>query len=417
VVPNIHTDIESLPSSITILDNVPLLRNPEYYEDAAEAYGLPNAKFSNSNEDRKAVLDYFKYGMTTTTTRKEETVSNKKIASPERKLGNDAVPSKNNKEKKVVKSQSVAKQKSNSAPLAAIKAGEKNERASKSNKNLDLPSSRSSSSPTNEYVVLLTCSDGFYDMWLNWLIFFEKLAIPNLPVHLFAEDEATYVKCQQLADEIIATADNNSSSSRYRADLTCLPWNFAFSQDTLSSSIGATTYGSRGYKTMMSHRPAIIKRELELGKSVIFSDVDVVWKKDPLPYLGAELKTTATAKAETEEVHVLAQDDENGGLCPGFMIYISCPPTISFVEQWRAELDGKNSRNQVVFNKLLERNPNFVAKALPLKLFVNGGLYSKEHKMTQEERELAVVVHNNYIAGYDEKLDRFKMDKKHKRLK
>ena len=28
--------------------------------------------------------------------------------------------------------------------------------------------------------------------------------------------------------------------------------------------------------------------------------------------------------------------------------------------------------------------------------------------MTEEERDLAVVVHNNYIAGYDEKLDRFK---------
>ena len=245
-------------------------------------------------------------------------------------------------------------------------------------------------------------------MWLNWLIFFEKLAIPNLPVHLFAEDEATYVKCQQLADEIdVDTKKNESSSlsSRYRADLTCLPWNFAFYQDTVSNSIGATTYGSRGYKTMMSHRPAIIQRELELGKSVIFSDVDVVWKKDPLPYLDAELKSTFENE---EEIHVLAQDYENGGLCPGFMIYFSCPSTISFVEQWRAELDGKNSRNQVVFNKLLEKNPNFVARALPLKLFVNGGLYSKEHKMTDEERELAVVVHNNYIAGYDEKLDRFK---------
>jgi len=281
------------------------------------------------------------------------------------------------------------------------------------------------SAPTkkNEYVVLLTCSDGFYDMWLNWLIFFERLAIPNLPVHLFAEDEATYVKCQQLAN---GSKSSTSISSKYRADLTCLPWNFAFSQETLSSSIGATTYGSRGYKTMMSHRPAIIKRELELGKSVIFSDVDVIWKKDPLPYLDAELTSETEEKGE-EVVHVLAQDDENGGLCPGFMIYISCPPTISFVEQWRAELDGKNSRNQVVFNKLLEKNQsNFVAKALPLKLFVNGGLYSKEHKMTNEERELAVVVHNNYIAGYDEKLDRFKKwglwalddnDEKQKRLK
>ena len=151
-------------------------------------------------------------------------------------------------------------------------------------------------------------------MWLNWLIFFEKLAIPNLPVHLFAEDETTYVKCQQLADEIkiaVDTKKNESSSlsSRYRADLTCLPWNFAFSQDTLSSSIGATTYGSRGYKTMMSHRPAIIQLELQLGKSVIFSDVDVVWKKDPLPYLDAELKSTFETQ---EEIHVLAQDDENG---------------------------------------------------------------------------------------------------------
>ena len=72
---------------------------------------------------------------------------------------------------------------------------------------------------------------------------------------------------------------------------------------------------------MMSHRPAIIHRELELKKSVIFLDANVVWKKDPLPYLDAELKSTS----EKEEIHVLAQDDENCGLCPEFMIYISYP--------------------------------------------------------------------------------------------
>ena len=35
---------------------------------------------------------------------------------------------------------------------------------------------------TPNFIVLLTCSDGFYDMWVNWLAFFEKLQIANLPV-------------------------------------------------------------------------------------------------------------------------------------------------------------------------------------------------------------------------------------------
>jgi hypothetical protein len=41
------------------------------------------------------------------------------------------------------------------------------------------------------FIVLLTCSNGFYDMFLNWLLLFGRLQIPNLPVYLFAEDEDT----------------------------------------------------------------------------------------------------------------------------------------------------------------------------------------------------------------------------------
>ena len=60
-----HTDIEvlNLPESVTILDGVRTMKNPRDFPDAAREYGIRHGKFSNSVEDRQAVLRFF-YGNT-----------------------------------------------------------------------------------------------------------------------------------------------------------------------------------------------------------------------------------------------------------------------------------------------------------------------------------------------------------------
>lgn len=254
------------------------------------------------------------------------------------------------------------------------------------------------------YIVLLTCSDGFWDMFINWLAFFKRLHINNLPVHLFAEDLQTFVKCQELSTNLI-DVNHGDYSDDYVVDLSCISWDEVFPETDVKKRIGKKGYRSDGYKKMMSHRPPIVQHELEVGHNVIFSDVDAVWKSNPLPYFQSDFSADIWAQRD-------GMKKGKDYLCPGFMIYRSCPATIELVNLWKNRIAGKNMRNQGVFNHLLskldEKAPylSIETKTLPPELFVTGSLYFKN--MTDSERSNAVVVHNNGISGYDNKVDRMR---------
>ena len=122
-------------------------------------------------------------------------------------------------------------------------------------------------------------SEGFESMWYNWLSHFKALEIPNLPVHVFAEDDNSYIKCikqQQEQHDVV--------------DLVCLSPETVFGivqeEDQIHNSHNPKDYYSKEYKRMMSRRPQIIQYELENNRNthIIFSDLDAVWKKNPIPY-------------------------------------------------------------------------------------------------------------------------------------
>jgi len=127
------------------------------------------------------------------------------------------------------------------------------------------------------FIVLVTMSEGFESMWYNWLSHFKALEIPNLPVHLFAEDDNSYIKCikqQQEQHDVV--------------DLVCLSPETVFGivqeEDQIHNSQNPKDYYSKEYKRMVSRRPRIIQYELENNIDIIFSDLDIVWRKNPLPY-------------------------------------------------------------------------------------------------------------------------------------
>ena len=181
---------------------------------------------------------------------------------------------------------------------------------------------------------------------------------------------------------------------------------------------------------MMSHRPPIISGELEKGHDVIFSDVDVIWKKSPLPYFENEIYSstlsndkanyTNTTTGTDSEVHIWAQKDPSkdlghDNLCPGFMVFKLCPQTIALVDKWGELIlqKGNEQRNQGTFNKLIsgfkgyDMPTKINPKALAQNLFVTGNRYFTNN-MTDDERSDVVVVHNNGISGYEKKVNRFK---------
>lgn len=329
------------------------------------------------------------------------------------------------------------------------------------------------------FVVLLTCSDGFWDTFLNWLLHFQNLQlvapdVRRLPVHLFADDDVTLERCQRLLEnnsDNDRSDDDNSTNTNMaptntltltpknkvrigQVNLTCLPHTFAF-PDANPADLKTK------FKDMMGRRPAIVLRELERGHDVIFTDVDVVWRKDPMGYFNFAEKGGGMAAAPasvTSEVHLWAQRDElivenittdgimvereRDYLCAGFAVFRSCPETIAFVDLWRMELEGREENgNQPTFNRLLWMASmdgiglNDTSLSLPMDVnmsSIKGGdhllslystLYSSSdpHKklymnpqtlppklfasgslyftpnMTNTERNDAVTAHNNYV--------------------
>ena len=117
------------------------------------------------------------------------------------------------------------------------------------------------------------------------------------------------------------------------------------------------------------------------------------------------------------------------------MIFMSCPATNALVNKWKEELEINPGRNQPAFNKVFKiaalegigiplissssalahndsngietkRRVYFRAKVLPNNLFINGPAYSSTTNTSIQEN--AVVIHNNGINGYENKINRLR---------
>lgn len=278
--------------------------------------------------------------------------------------------------------------------------------------------------PKPSFVVLLTCSYGFFQMWENWLAFFAKLEIPELPVHLFAEDKITYQRCIEKKNRMENEMKENSNST-YKVDVLCLAWDTVFSEPA-KKRVKSAGWSRNLYVKMMSHRPFIVQKELEKGHHVIFSDVDALWLKSPLPYFEDDFYAESIDQdadqnfdAVAKKINIWAQVDPHGRdltndyLCPGFAVYRSTSDTIKLVQKWGnlTRHGDYLQRNQKPFNKLIWRPerydiPKIEAKSLPINLFANGIVYFEN--MTDVERKDVVVAHNNCISGVEKKVQRFK---------
>ena len=87
--------------------------------------------------------------------------------------------------------------------------------------------------------------------------------------------------------------------------------------------------------------------------------------------------------------------------CAGFMALQPSPLSIDLLENWKASLVTPYI-NQVKLNSLVQKSA-IRHKQLPQKEFPDGSMYF-DRKM----RRNVVVVHNNYIVGHENKVQRFK---------
>lgn len=183
----------------------------------------------------------------------------------------------------------------------------------------------------------------------------------------------------------------------------------------------AHKFGSQGFFNFTSRRPRHLLQILELGYNVMYNDVDMVWLADPFPYLQGNHDVYFTddmvAVKTLNHSHDLPPPGKKGRtyICSCMIFLRPSSGSKLVMMKWIEELQAqpwskaKKANDQPAFNWALNKTAGQVdLYLLPQAAFPTGGLYFKNPAWVQETKKSHVIIHNNYITGFEKKIKRFR---------
>ncbi|CAJ2677832.1 UDP-D-xylose:L-fucose alpha-1,3-D-xylosyltransferase MGP4-like [Trifolium pratense] len=183
----------------------------------------------------------------------------------------------------------------------------------------------------------------------------------------------------------------------------------------------AHKFGSQGFFNFTARRPSHLLKILELGYNVMYNDVDMVWLADPFPYLQGDhdvyFTDDMTAIKPLNHSHDLPPPGKKGRpyICSCMIFLRPTDGAKVILKKWLEELQNepwsrtKKSNDQPAFNWALMRNAKEAdLYLLPQIAFPTGGLYFKNKTWVKETKGKHVIIHNNYIVGFEKKIKRFR---------
>lgn len=244
-------------------------------------------------------------------------------------------------------------------------------------------------SDSDKHVVLLLSNSGFAPMLLNAVASMHKVGLHNYVV--LATDPAA-------CDMLSAGVDPNS----------CV----TVGDQAAIGSAGASSYGTQQYREIVQTKPVWVRRALDAGLSVVFADADVVWLRNPLPWLknldvdiiwqNDALHFAGAAKGETK-LRFLPNS--------GYYYARATTGTSAFFANW---LDSIQSNRKLgagdqahVLPALLKtraETPRFKFRQLAQSEFPNGGVYFAQKITTTAAGSRPFIVHANYNEGLECKI-------------
>ena len=164
-------------------------------------------------------------------------------------------------------------------------------------------------------------------------------------------------------------------------------------------------YNNVGFNLLTSRRPFYLLELMQMYSKIIYTDVDVIWKKDPRPYFKGDFHFWAQIAG------VISGQPYFEGfipfICTGFLALKSSDLMKSVLRTWHETVskDPQQNQDQNVFqNIVFDAEANF--GVLSMNYFPCGRPYFEI--MSEETRKDAVIIHNNYVIGKQNKVDRFK---------
>ncbi|XP_074558974.1 UDP-D-xylose:L-fucose alpha-1,3-D-xylosyltransferase MGP4-like [Curcuma longa] len=183
----------------------------------------------------------------------------------------------------------------------------------------------------------------------------------------------------------------------------------------------AHKFGSQGFFNFTSRRPRHLLHILELGYSVLYNDVDMVWLADPFRYFEGDHDVYFTddmaAVKPLNHPHDLPPPGKKGRtyICSCMIFLRPTEGAKMVMNSWIDELQNQpwskktKSNDQPAFNWALNKTAGEVdLYLLPQAAFPSGGLYFKNASWVKVTQGMHAIIHNNYITGFDKKIKRFK---------
>ena len=239
---------------------------------------------------------------------------------------------------------------------------------------------------------LLYTNEGASDMALNCVYSMLTSGIAKEDIFVYTIDEET-----------------ESKFSEYNIDVTKLDASKSLGSSDLRANDDYQDWNTKGFHRVVHYKIKAIIDALHRGHDVFYLDTDNVLFKNP----------TEFAESNSENIDILIQDDSDvhgrwKSLCTGVVFIKSNDTTKKFYEKClelhlkNIELD-KSTGDQAAFNQILmEKNihglNNINVVVFPHVLFPNGQVYFE----TDISNEQPYLLHNNYISGLENKIQRFK---------
>ena len=229
----------------------------------------------------------------------------------------------------------------------------------------------------NKTIIISFIDSSYYDMAVN---FVQKSLRPNhITNFLFVSQSETI--CQLLLEQNVGCALYSKNDDE-QTD---------------------TSYRSTGFRKKMNTRAFLLLQLLQRNHTLLLTDVDVLFMKDPRDLL----------EKECEDAEICALDDLDKFVNAGFMKLTPTKGVMNIIqERIRIVQSSPSTTDQDAFNRAIQKQKDIKLRFLSQNKFVSGRTYfnlpGRHFFDSVPSCPQCVVIHNNWIVSNAAKIYRFK---------
>ncbi|EAY77007.1 hypothetical protein OsI_04964 [Oryza sativa Indica Group] len=221
----------------------------------------------------------------------------------------------------------------------------------------------------------------------------EAFARPNSLLVLFRESFAAGEKIAHLLDHVLVVAVDPAAFHHCRA---VHPHCYHLKVDTMNLS-SANNFMSEAYVELVWTKLSLQQRVLELGYNFLFTDVDILWFRDPFRHIGVYADMTTSCDVFNGD-----GDDLSNWPNTGFYYVKSTNRTVEMLRRWRAaRARYPPNHEQNIFNYIKHE----LAAGLGVRVrFLDTAVFGGFCQLFRNDMARACTMHANCCIGLGNKL-------------